>query len=80
MEYGDVSGALSNLSAIFISVRYIKYNENNAVSVGHVLVRVYGRPCKTRDYTKFSSINHVSNPFSLVTSENSFLHSKRWPS
>ncbi len=40
VEYTDVSDALFNASAILISVLYIKYNANNAESVGHVLVRV----------------------------------------
>ncbi len=40
VEYTDVSGASFNSPAILISVLYIKYNANNAESVGHVLVRV----------------------------------------
>ena len=40
VEYADVSGASSNSPSMLISVRYIKYNANNAESVGHVSVRV----------------------------------------
>ena len=43
-EYGDLSGASLNSSAISLSVRYTKYKANNAESVGHVRVRVYDRP------------------------------------